>query len=88
MALLYRATISRLVNDDNLPLDRGATEGDCLRTALQAHRRQQLAAGRLQATRSVTDLWLLAAYGDRWPDDATVAAGCAAWRQEFSGARP
>jgi hypothetical protein len=86
LALLYRATISRLVNDDSLPLDQGATEGDCLRTALQAYRRQQLAKGRLQTTHSVTDLWLLAAYGDRWPDDDAVAAGCAQWRLEFGGA--
>jgi len=84
LALLYRATISRLVNDDRLQLNQGATEGDCLRAVLQAHRRQQLAAGRLQTTRSVTELWLLAAYGDRWPDEAAVASGCAAWRQEFA----
>jgi hypothetical protein len=88
LALLYRATISRLVNDDHLHLTQGATEGDCLRAAQQAHRQQQLAGGRAQTTHVVTDLWLKAAYGDRWPDDAAVAAGCASWRAAFAIAAP
>lgn len=88
LALLYRATISRLVHDDHLQLTEGATEGDCLRLVQQAFRRQELGAGRLQTTCTVTDMWLCAAYGDRWPDDAALTGGCAAWRDEFADARP
>ncbi|HXA46957.1 MAG TPA: hypothetical protein VNW52_04955, partial [Burkholderiaceae bacterium] len=88
LALLYRATISRLVNDDHLHLNQGATEGDCLRATQQAYRQKQLAGGRAQTTHLVTDLWLKAAYGDHWPDDAAVAAGCANWRTEFAIAAP
>lgn len=88
LALLYRATVSRLVNDNRLPLSQGATEGDCMRHALQAQRRQELSPDRLYVTRSITDLWLRAAYGDHWPDDVAVISNCAAWRKEFDIATP
>ncbi|UUZ49461.1 hypothetical protein LP420_03955 [Massilia sp. B-10] len=39
LALLYRATLSRLVTDDGLALTQGNTEGDCLRLAASAMRR-------------------------------------------------
>ena len=87
LALLYRATVSRLVNEDHLPLTQGATEGDCTRLAEQAFRNQKLAAGRLQTVAAITDTWLRAAYADRWPDDTAVAANCAAWRAEFGAGR-
>jgi hypothetical protein len=83
LALLYRATISRLVNDNHLPLTHGATEGDCLRQVLQAQRRQELTETRSSLTRAVTDVWLNAAYADRWPSEAVVVGHCHAWRSEF-----
>ena len=86
LALLYRATISRLVSDNRLQLNQGATEGDCLRLAQHAVRRQELQPGRLQTAHLATDLWLRAAYGNRWPDDAAVAVACSSWRSEFASA--
>jgi hypothetical protein len=83
LALLYRATVSRLVNDNHLKLTQGATEGDCLRAVLQAQRRQELSETRSSVTRAVTDIWLRAAYADRWPDDAAIITQCAAWNKEF-----
>jgi len=83
LALLYRATVSRLVNDNHLKLTQGATEGDCLREVLHAQRRQELSETRSGVTRLVTDVWLHAAYADRWPDDAMIVSHCAAWRKEF-----
>ncbi len=83
LALLYRATISHLVHDDHLEINVGATEGDCSRLAERAARSNLLAAGRLSAMLLVTDLWLRAAYADRWPDEAAVADGCRLWGREF-----
>ncbi len=86
LALLYRATLSRLVNQDGLLLTKGATEGDCLRLANEAHHRQQLGAARLDVITSATALWVNAAYGNRWPDSDTVNANCAAWHAQFDQA--
>ncbi len=80
LALLYRATLSRLVHQDHLPINRGATEGDCLRIA-GAH--SGLAAARMTVLRRVTGLWLDAAYGQRWPDETLLLTLCTDWRDAF-----
>jgi hypothetical protein len=87
LALLYRATLSRLVNEDGLLLTRGATEEDCLRVANQACRRQLLDAVRLAVVANATGLWLGGAYGDRWPTSEAMMAGCAAWHVQFGAPR-
>lgn len=81
LALLYRATLSRLVQQDGLQLAQGATEGDCLRTARQA----ALPPERYQVAATATTLWLNGAYGGRWPDSAALLAACAAWQAQFGG---
>ncbi|HEX7641888.1 MAG TPA: hypothetical protein VF472_06695 [Burkholderiaceae bacterium] len=87
LALLYRATISRLVHDDGLEINAGATEGDCSRLAERAAKNNALSAGRLKATALATQLWLRAAYAGRWPDEAAVAEGCRLWGSEFDGGK-
>lgn len=87
LALLYRATLSRLVTDDALALRQGNTEGDCLRLARQAEQRGKLTRGRLEVTDSATTLWLAGAYAARWPHDDTVLACCAAWEAQFGAVR-
>lgn len=82
LALLYRATLSRLVARDGLQLAQGATEGDCLRMARQA----ALPPARYAITDAATTLWINAAYGNRWPDGAAVHAACDAWRAQFDAA--
>ena len=86
LALLYRATLSRLVSDDGLNLRQGDTEGDCLRAAGQAHQAQRLGQGRLDVAAAATTLWLNGAYGNRWPLDAAVHERCAEWDQQFGTA--
>jgi hypothetical protein len=86
LALLYRATLSRLVSDDGLNLRQGDTEGDCLRAAGQAQQAQRLAQGRLDVARAATTLWLNGAYGDRWPDGAALFARCDDWDLHFGAA--
>jgi hypothetical protein len=81
LALLYRATLSRLVNQNALELNQGATEGDCLRIAQAAARRGNLDQARCDVTEATTQLWLNGAYGHRWPTD--VIEICARWRAAF-----
>jgi len=83
LALLYRATLSRLVTEDGLVLSQGNTEGDCLRLAASAEREQRLSQGRMQVTADATRMWLDGAYADRWPDTGTVMARCGAWDAQF-----
>ena len=86
LALLYRATLSRLVANDGLHLRQGDTEGDCLRAANSALQAGRLSQGRLDVTAAATTLWLNGAYGDRWPNDATLYARCDEWDRQFGAA--
>ncbi|NHZ78689.1 hypothetical protein F2P44_05260 [Massilia sp. CCM 8695] len=87
LALLYRATLSRLVTEDALALRQGDTEGDCLRLARQAAQHQQLSPGRLEVAINATSLWLGGAYAARWPADDALLACCAAWDTQFGALR-
>jgi hypothetical protein len=79
LALLYRATLSRLVQRHGVLLAQGATEGDCLRVAAQALQRKQLDEAGHAVMALVTRLWLEGAYAGRWPDSAAVHQACDAW---------
>ncbi|MGZ5885136.1 MAG: hypothetical protein ACXWJE_12300, partial [Burkholderiaceae bacterium] len=83
LALLYRATLSRLVEEDAVLISRGATEGDCLRLARQAHATNRLSLPKLDIVTAATNLWLRGAYGGRWPDTDTVLAHCTQWQSQF-----
>jgi hypothetical protein len=86
LALLYRATLSRLVSGDGLILRQGDTEGDCLRAAGAARQAQRLGQGRLDVARAATTLWLNGAYGDRWPESGALFARCDEWDVHFGAA--
>ncbi len=83
LALLYRATLSRLVSRQSLTLHHGATEGECLAQARSAHAAGALDADSLALADQSTTLWLNAAYGARWPAADTVAALCTRWQAHF-----
>ncbi|HEY0062361.1 MAG TPA: hypothetical protein VGC21_09590 [Telluria sp.] len=87
LALLYRATLSRLVTDDALILTQGNTEGDCLRLAARAAQEARLSAGRLQVARATTTMWLDAAYAGRWLDGALLEQRCTEWDAQFGPVR-
>ncbi|MBS0308449.1 MAG: hypothetical protein JSS58_05710 [Proteobacteria bacterium] len=86
LALLYRATLSRLANEDGLLLTKGATENDCLRLANRANTNGRLDASRVRVTADATGLWLGGAYGNHWPDDAALEAICVDWQVTFAPA--
>lgn len=83
LALLYRATISRCIHQFELEIGSGATEGDCLKFAEQAHRKGSIDLAKMSVIRSVTEYWRLAAYGDRWPDTQKIIEQCNLWRHDF-----
>ncbi|MEH6461988.1 hypothetical protein [Chitinimonas sp. JJ19] len=86
LGLLYRATLSRLVHQYALALTQGATEGDCVRLAQQAHQQGELPADTLALTQDITRIWLAAAYAQQWPSDAALDSSCSRWQQVFGGA--
>lgn len=83
LALLYRATLSRMVSRESLKLHQGATEGECLARARSAHAAGSLDSASLDLAGQATMLWLNAAYGARWPADDAVAALCTRWQNHF-----
>ena len=83
LALLYRATLSRLVSRQSLTLHQGDTEGECLAHARNAHAAGSLDGASLALAEQATTLWLNAAYGARWPAGATVLALCGSWHAHF-----
>jgi len=83
LALLYRATLSRLVSRQSLTLHQGDTEGECLAHARNAHAAGTLDAASLALADQATTLWLNAAYGARWPAADTVHALCGSWHAHF-----
>ncbi|MGW8390379.1 hypothetical protein [Pseudoduganella sp. HUAS MS19] len=83
LALLYRATLSRLVSRQSLKLHHGATEGECLAQARSANAAGTLDGNSLALADQATTLWLNAAYGARWPAGEDVAALCTRWQAHF-----
>lgn len=86
LALLYRATLSRMVNRQSLQLHQGATEGECLERARRAHAQGALDGTTLALAKQATTLWLNAAYGARWPAGEAVLGLCTRWQAHFDGA--
>ncbi|WP_159666958.1 DUF4129 domain-containing protein [Andreprevotia sp. IGB-42] len=85
LALLYRATVSKLAHDHALELHRGDTEGDILAASQAAHRNGALPQPAEAACAEVTGVWRNAAYAARWPDDAQLDHALAAWRLGLGG---
>ncbi len=83
LALLYRATLSRMVSRESLTLHQGATEGECLARARSAHAAGALDDASLALADQATTLWLNAAYGARWPTGDAVGALCTRWQAHF-----
>lgn len=77
LGLLYRALLSRLLHDRQLPLREAHTENEVL--ALTRQETPQLQA----YVEAVTGHWLALAYGHRLPADDTTAALCQRWRELF-----
>jgi len=78
MALLYRATLVRLVDAHGVELDESHTEAECLAAA-----RIRLDAMRAALFAELTRGWLVVAYAHRRLPDERIEALCARWREAF-----
>ena len=81
LALLYRATLSRLVEVYGVELHESDTEAECV---IAAERR--LDAERADRFAELTRTWQMMAYGHRLPTDEQIDRLCRAWREHFEGA--
>jgi len=74
LSLLYRGSITWFVFRDQLSIEESDTEGDCLRRveALGQHQYADYFS-------SLTDVWILAAYGKQQPDNHTMVTLCDNW---------
>lgn len=80
LGLLYRASISRLLQNGRVEIRESDTEGDCLR-------RVEMAGGPAQPDyfRGVTRAWTRMAYAGEVPADVEIEALCAAWPFDKGG---
>ena len=86
LALLYRASLSRLAHRHAIALPKGATEGECLHAAQSAMRAMRLTEPRCRVVQGVTEVWQAAAYADHWPEGAQVQELCQRWQAELDKA--
>ena len=86
LALLYRGTLSRLLNLYSVEFNRGDTEGDCQRRVAYLQRRELD-----EYFRRLTGVWLQLAYAHRPPRPEQVEQLCDQWpalfEQQREGAR-
>ncbi|MCW1886276.1 DUF4129 domain-containing protein [Luteolibacter flavescens] len=73
MSLLYRGTISRLIETGGVEIAESDTESDCLR------RVEAEAAAHSGYFGGLTDAWMTLAYGRRAPQDERMQELCATW---------
>ena len=78
LGLLYRAFLSRLLHERQLPLKNSHTEGEILELL-----RQQAQPQLLEYGESLTQYWLGLAYGNQLPPVAARDELCQRWRALF-----
>jgi hypothetical protein len=81
LGLLYRGTISRVIEHGRVPIHEADTEGDCLRRVEEAG--EVAFPGYFTG---LTRVWIRLAYAGEVPRDDEVAALCHEW--PFAGRRP
>lgn len=74
LSLLYRGSITWLVNRVELPIEESDTEGDCLR-----HVEAMSDTAFTPYFTKLTAAWVSTAYGKNQPDDITMQALCDTW---------
>ncbi len=79
MALLYRATLSRLMTQHQLHFRASHTEGECVRLA-----RGKVSEQQAQYFQQLTRRWQALAYAHELPDEAELRLLCEQWRDQFT----
>jgi hypothetical protein len=80
LALLYRATLSRLVHVHSVPIRASSTEGECLKLA-----GQRVRAITADYAARLVETWTGAVYGARTPAPAVVQALCGEFAAALDG---
>jgi hypothetical protein len=80
LALLYRATLSRLVHVHSVPIRASSTEGECLMLA-----RQRVRADAANYAARLVGTWAAAVYGAQTPDAGVVRSLCAEFDAALGG---
>jgi len=81
LSLLYRGSLSKLVNRDGVKLPFSATEGDCLRILKSSHIQDNLEL--INYFETLTTIWQRAAYAHRLPEISNVKQICDSWSPLF-----
>ena len=74
LALLYRGTISKIIDVSGVEIQESDTEGDCLRRVQDAG-----AAAHPRYFNGLTGTWMQLAYAGRTPPETEVRALCESW---------
>ncbi len=82
LGLLYRGSISRVIEQGRVEIHESDTEGDCMRRVEQA-----ATPVHPDYFRGITGMWLRLAYAGVSPDDSEVLAICQQWPFGEGGAR-
>jgi len=82
LSLLYRALLSRLLHECQLPLKSAHTEGEILELLRQADQPQLLDYAHV-----LTQYWLSLAYGHQLPADRALNELCQGWQKLFGSER-
>lgn len=79
LALLYRASLARLMHDKGLVFNDSHTEGECLTIVEMSQLTEHM-----QFFRQLTGSWINLAYGHQLPPEAEVISLCNQWRERFN----
>jgi len=82
LGLLYRGSISRVIEIGRVEIQESDTEGDCMRRV-----EQKAVAAHSEYFRGITGMWIRLAYAGMAPPDAEVRAVCQQWPFGEGGAR-
>ncbi len=81
LSLLYRGSLSKLVNRDGIKLPVSATEGDCINIINNSHIKENREL--VDYFVSLTRMWQSAAYAHRLPELTDVKNSCESWSLLF-----
>lgn len=79
LSYLYRGAIGWFVNHEDLGIEEGDTEGDCLRRVGGMSDQTAAGQGQVMYFETLTKVWVRVAYGKNVPDDAVMEQLCDEW---------
>ncbi len=78
LALLYRATLVKLITNFKISISNGATEGDCLIAVSDIKRKEHV-----NFFTKLSQIWCMLAYAKQQPDELTFKSICQQWTKLY-----